>query len=243
MSQENLYNDFFSLMKNYPQANDFIRKLQKNNQMFLFGGAVRKYIESGNNFFEDNLPRDFDFVLKKQYDFNLDDIFQSYNYKKNRFGGYKVILNNLTFDVWELSNTWAIKNKYVELSEKKLCETVFLNIDAIVYDFHNKKLYDEKYQEAKKKRCLEMVLEKNPCKELNLVRSMIFKQKYQMSYSDKLKAVFEEYACMEKKLSDILYDIQIEHYGSERISHKSINEEITNIMNRKYINKCKYLES
>lgn len=68
-------------------------------------------------------------------------------------------------------------------------DTVFLNIDAIVYDMKRDIWYEEGYQEAIKTQVLNVVLESNPEIPLNIVRAMVLKKRYNMAYSKRLKDI------------------------------------------------------
>lgn len=68
-------------------------------------------------------------------------------------------------------------------------DTVFLNIDAIVYDMKRDIWYEEGYQEAIKIQVLNVVLESNPEIPLNIVRAMVLKKRCNMAYSKRLKDI------------------------------------------------------
>lgn len=101
------YNDFHNIISKYSRAEKLIRELEDNGEIIIFGGAVRDYLES--NF--ETMPRDFDIVFKrkrKDLDSMLIDFCEK---KKNRFDGYKIILDDIEFDVWDINNTWAFREK------------------------------------------------------------------------------------------------------------------------------------
>ncbi|WP_110955002.1 hypothetical protein [Anaerosinus massiliensis] len=226
MKYSDLFEDFYKLMRQFPNADRLLHKLNKDNELFLFGGCVRSYLK--NNF--NKMPRDFDIVLKKNKVNDIENIFKDYQYTKNRFGGFKIKVDNLDFDIWEIENTWAFKEKKVQLSEKNLCETVYLNIDAIVYDLNKKKYYQKVFKDAMHSKCLDIVLADNPYITLNLLRTIIYKREYEMSLSNKLKNQFVAFANKYDDFSKLLYDVQIDHYKEEKISINEINKEISNIV-------------
>ena len=76
-----LREDFYDLIGQYPNANSLINQLGEYGELLLFGGAVREYNDSR---FE-NMPRDFDIVIDKNIDVNLDYVLQDFDYHKNRF--------------------------------------------------------------------------------------------------------------------------------------------------------------
>ncbi|PHV72211.1 hypothetical protein CS063_01680 [Sporanaerobium hydrogeniformans] len=219
MPYSNLSRDFIELMQVYPMAEQMINELSIDNELLLFGGSVREYLESGFR----NIPRDFDIVIKKKRKNSLEDILCKYPHKKNRFGGYKVRINSLEFDIWKLEDTWAFVNNKVKASEENLVNTVFLNLDAIVYNLEKEMLYDEIYKQAKQEQCLNIVLHENPHLDLNILRAINFAEKYNMSLSEELRYMISELIQENNNYYERLYSIQFNHYGSEKFTKIEIN--------------------
>ncbi len=222
--------DFYTLLSNYPKANTLIKFLENHGEIFLFGGAIREYNDSR---FE-NMPRDFDIVIKKYTEnINLDEVLTNFSYKKNRFEGYKINVDSLEFDVWEIENTWAFREEKVKCRKdeysKKLQDTVFLNIDSVVYNLTRKKLYDYEYEKAMKSRVLDVLLEENPYKELNMIRAILFKRKYNMSLSNKLIMLFHSFIHQNNDYLEKLYQEQLKHYKFYIIDKKSLEKELNEI--------------
>ena len=224
--------DFNKLINEYPNVKSLINQLENYGELFLFGGAIREYNDTKFS----KIPRDFDIVInKKDKNLNLDNILKKFSYKKNRFNGYKLKIDSLEFDIWELENTWAFKENKVKCLQgeysKKLQETVFLNIDSLVYNLNTQELYDDKYMDAMKKKELDVVLEENPFKELNLIRALIFKRKYNMSLSKQLKSIFKDYVRSNDNYINSLYEIQFKHYNEYKLDKNTIEKEINSIIN------------
>lgn len=53
------------------------------------------------------MPRDFDIAVKinTPSEYLFEEIINKYQYRKNRFGGYKVIVDKIEFDIWNLKDT------------------------------------------------------------------------------------------------------------------------------------------
>ena len=183
MENYNLNKEFYRLLNRYPQASKLIQCLNECGEILLFGGAVREFNDNKFNI----TPRDFDIVIKKKHnDINLDNLLHRFYYRKNRFNGYKIKIDSLEFDIWEIENTWAFKEKKIDCTEaeyiEKLQETVFLNIDSVVYNITKEKIYSNRYEEAMKCKILDVVLVDNPYVELNMLRAILFKRKYNMNF-------------------------------------------------------------
>ncbi|NLK98934.1 hypothetical protein [Defluviitalea saccharophila] len=202
----------------------FIRELTNVGELLFFGGSIRDIC-----FFRETppMPRDFDIAIKFKNKDYFNQIINDYKYKINRFGGYKFKISNIEFDVWDLENTWAFKNTDLSPSEENLAKSVYLTIDGIVYNFNKERLYDEIFRDSLSNRSLDIALEKNPQVELNLLRALIFKEKYNLSFSEKLKSVFKNYINHNSDcLIENLYQLQYSHYQKIYFSKEKIEKEL-----------------
>lgn len=199
-----------------------------SGETLLIGGVLREYKENKL----EELPRDFDIVVNSTQDKLIKSI-SPYNPHRNRFGGYKISYNNLIIDVWCLQDTWAYKKKLVKcrLNEYslRLQDTVFLNIDSIVYNLTQDIWYDERYQEAMRTKVLDVVLKENPQIPLNIVRSIIYSKKYSMQISVNLRDIILKYISNTPNFLQQLLEIQIAHYNSIVLNESVLEHEINRI--------------
>lgn len=215
------------LEKHYP-AKILFDQLQGMGNVYLIGGVLREIKDNGTIRF----LRDIDIVLDTSDVDTYNKFISEHAAIKNRFGGYKVQCQDLIVDMWLLQQTWAYSEHVIQCDPQdylvKLQETVFLNMDSIVYDIRNAKWYDDRYQEAMRTGILDVVLEDNPFLELNIIRSFVIKRKYDMSFSKKLKDIICEYVCNCGKENAILdlYNTQINRYKKEVLSKKELRNEI-----------------
>lgn len=229
---------FLGIISQYSEAKSLLETLENNGDLFLFGGAVREYFDNEYN----RMPRDFDLVFqKKDKNIDLDKIMKNFTYTKNRFNGYKIHFDNLEFDVWNLEDTWAFKEKKMDTNNldysENLQNTVFLNIDSIVYNLTKEKLYGDEYFKAMNNRELDIVLDETPFIELNLLRALVFKQKYNMKFSDNLNHKFYDFFESQKKVAiNNLYQVQMKHYKREIFTKDELREELKLIISLKDYN-------
>ncbi|MGQ9023712.1 hypothetical protein [Bacillus sp. 18-5] len=209
----------------------FIEELSNVGDLLFFGGSIRDIC-----LFPDNppLPRDFDIAIKFKDKTHFDLITRKYSNRRNRFGGFKFKIGNMEFDIWDLENTWAFKNTNLQASEENLAKSVYLNIDGIVYNFNKSKLYDELFRTSIKASKLDVNLEENPQVELNLLRALVFKDKYKeeykLNFSSNLKRVFKKYLADESvELVENLYNLQCTHYKKDHLSKEKIKYELQHI--------------
>ncbi|MCQ4087804.1 hypothetical protein [Saccharibacillus sp. JS10] len=218
-------NQLISFLDKNSSTLEFIEELSSVGDLLFFGGSIRDIC-----FFPDEppMPRDFDIAIKFNDKKNFDSIISKYNHKRNRFGGYKLQISNLEFDIWDLENTWAFKNTSLYPSEENLAKTVYLNIDGIVYNFNKEKLYDEVFRSTIEKSKLDINLERNPQIELNLLRALVFKEKYNLELSSNLKNVINDYLKDDAyAFVDNLYDLQTSHYNNSYFSKERIKRELS----------------
>lgn len=218
--------DFF---QPYANASQLFKMLLMRCSPLLIGGAVRSYLEAGGMYLRNEPPRDFDFVIRKICIAEFEKIIKKIPFEKNRFGGYKVFVDDFIFDIWKLETTWAFRHGQLKTKRANLYRSVFLNIDSIVYDLMDDKFYNNIYFHAKKTNTLDVVFQPNPCVELNLLRALCFKRKYHMRISKKLRNLFLESINENPKLVDDMYKLQMDHYGVAKLSLDDIKREVNSI--------------
>lgn len=133
-------NDYFlSLRKRSSFFDDLCVFFDSKNIEFGFlGGAVRNAIAN-----PDSIPRDLDIIFNEN-----DEIFDSFlgvlniNYKKNSFGGRKIEVDSLKFDIWSLSKHHLIREKIYKQDFKNVPKTTFLDYDSIFYNYTKHTLID-----------------------------------------------------------------------------------------------------
>ena len=184
----NFKEDFYSLIEPYPDLHKFISYLEVSNDLLFIGGIVRDYVR--NNYKFDKFPRDIDIVCAYRSGENR-MIFALREsgcwYSKNDFGGYKVTINDIIVDIWELEVHTVFKDTDLEINKPNLAKAVTLNIEGIVYDFSENKYYDEFYKQAVESNTIDFVIDSHFMKDLSLLRAMRFSSLYNMNLSDRIK--------------------------------------------------------
>lgn len=218
--ENKFYNNFYSIISKYENIVELFKNLNSNGELYIFGGAVRHYLDNGNF---NTLPRDFDIIFKKKDStVKLEKIITQYfKFKKNRFNGYKFQINNLKFDIWNIEDTWAFRENKVKYDSQnyisKLTETVFLNIDSLIFDLNNKKLYADNYEKIINTKELDIVLNENPFLELNLLRALILMDKYNLSPSRSLIDIFNSFVSKNNNYNNVFQNIFNKRYQKEKI--------------------------
>lgn len=209
----------------------FIKNLMEDGELYLFGGAVRDYLENNLNSF-----RDLDFVVKSKSSININ--IENYiparvKFKRNRYNGYKINFSDCIVDIWNIENTWAFKNNKLHTSVENLLNSVYLNIDSLLYLLNEDKYINDCniiYESIKSKKQLDIICQETPFETLNLLRAIIYKQKYSLDFSDKLIRQFHKYVKDNNyNLINEFMQLQKEHYNKYVINKTEIKRELNNI--------------
>lgn len=216
----------YQYLEKYPPALNLFHMLEEIGNIYLIGGVLREFKDNNKII---NL-RDIDIIIDIKNSVCLEKILSKFDVGKNRFGGYKLFCSGLVVDIWSLDETWAYKNQILKCKSTNYVEcltsTVFLNIDAIVYDMKNNIWYDRKYQEAMRSRVLDVVLECNPEVPLNVIRAIMLKKRYDMTYSKRLKCIIKKEMNARENFLDMLMNIQVKRYKREILSKELIENEL-----------------
>lgn len=212
--------EIYSYFKNTSSI-EFIFSLEKIGNLYFIGGILREF----KDYEKIKSVHDVDIIIDVN-DLTLWNLLvQKYKPSINKFNGYKFTLSNSIVDVWFLKECWAFRehkiicnsNEYVNFLPK----TVFLNIDSIIYDWSNDKWNDDIYQQAMDTGMLDIVLKENPYIELNILRAIVFKEKYQMQFSNNLLKLIKNYDI--ENLYTNLCSVQETRYKNDIISKEIIH--------------------
>lgn len=156
------------MRKNY-YFEDMYLNLFKRYDSCLIGGAIR-------DFCFDKTPKDLDFVINLS-DKKLFNYIKNYDFKINKFGGYKVFLDEMIVDVWSMDNHWAFKNNILPKCVENLEFTTFYNFDSLVFNLNNETLYSNCFLNGYNKKLLDITLDKkyfhrNPQKTSNVYKAL-----------------------------------------------------------------------
>lgn len=211
-------------------AYNFLQSILQDANVYLFGGGVRDYLDGMLD-----SSRDLDFVIEsKSGRLDIGRYLENSgctSYTKNRFGGYKIIFSDdLVFDVWNLEDTWAFKTRRLPTSAESLMDSVYLNIDGLVYSIASDTYLrhcDELYAAMRKKRRIDVVYDETPFEDLNLLRALVLKKKYDMLLSSRLKSkLYERYRQNQAEAVKRMLDLEVSHYGSSMLSKTELIYEL-----------------
>lgn len=150
---------------------DFLNELSMVARVYIFGGVVRDIALRGVRGFNS----DIDVVIEAESR-QFKAFINPFNPEENKFGGYRLRIDQWSVDVWEAEKTWAFTTglKTYETIDS-LLETTITNWDGVMYDWSNKKVIArENYVDQMVSGYLHITLPENPNEIGMLVRILRF---------------------------------------------------------------------
>ena len=128
--------------------------------LYLFGGVLRDLALFGQKGFSS----DIDIVVDDDDWTHLVKYLRSRGVTQNRFGGFRLKVNEWPIDIWTARETWAIREGLVEYHGiESLTETTILNWDAILLNWRTKRIIcNPDYFRQIRGRVMDVVLTENP---------------------------------------------------------------------------------
>lgn len=138
---------------------NFLCHANPNGDVYLFGGLLRDLAFFGRHGFDSDL----DLVVDGGWDV-CRNYLEKLGARKNKFGGYRLIVAGWPVDVWHARETWAIREGFVAYHGiSSLTKTTILNWDAILMNWRTKQfIASDDYLDDIERRCLDVVLAENP---------------------------------------------------------------------------------
>lgn len=198
----------------------FLNELEECARVFIFGGLVRDVCLKSTRQFRS----DVDVVVKVNDHTKFEATLAKYDYKKNKFGGYRIQNSRWYFDLWEFDKTWAFSEGYVAPeNEESLLETTFFNWDAAFYDWQEKQLrYKANYFEDLKEKVLDINLTKNPNELGAFLRSLRLIVKEQAKTKETLTTFINFY--LEKHVDEDILAYEKNHFSNAVLNLKKLRE-------------------
>lgn len=198
----------------------FLMDLSSISEVLIFSGVLRNY------FINYNGPvRDFDIVVRGN-EFSIERFLANLEYTKNSFGGYKILVDSLTIDIWHIEKTWAYTNKKVDLqlfNDYNLPNTAFFNFSSVVFDFNNLKfIYSSSFEHFLETMEIDLVLEENPMPHLCIVNTIYYMRKFHLNISKRLKNYIVQH--FNQYTEEDYCDIQIKHFKEVKFSYPYLKE-------------------
>lgn len=199
------------------QSRELLQEVCTVNDVFVFSGVIRDYWLK-----KDTPPRDIDFVIdeNKDGDIFIKQSFESREAKINSFGGYKLLLDSLSVDVWALKDTWGIVHEKKEPNAKELVSSAFFNFSAIAYSLRKHKFVIHKaFLDFLNTREIDVLYDKNPNIPLCIVNSLFYSKELNLALSPRLV----EWIQVNYRSEYDYNGVQIKHWGEIKYSDEEIS--------------------
>ena len=205
-SVNDVFNVFFTNNIS-PSVQELILRLKEETDIYLFSGIIRDYfLFKGAGI----SVRDIDLVVES--DVVLEKIIRGRGAKKNSFGGYKFIIDDIYIDIWAVEKTWGLKY-YPSLFSTdlyiNLLKTTFFTFSSILYNFNeNKFIYDIDFKRFLRDKELRLILPNNPYPELCIVNTRYYSETRKLKLNKNLISYIRKH----KHISSFEY-VQKKHFG------------------------------
>ncbi|NUU58954.1 hypothetical protein [Paenibacillus agri] len=215
--------EYIDVIRNEDSVNTLFQRLESRGNVVIVGGTIRDIL------FNKKKPRDIDIILDTEDDV-LDDVFVGMKYSRNRFGGYKAIHNKQIFDIWTIRSNWAFKNNIVDTKVENIPKGCFYNLDAAYFNLATGEGEATYFKSALNNKRLDIILDEqyidcNPSPEINIIRAMVLKKQYELSYSSRVKKYISNWLCTIENPVIELKSAELKHYKTnDKIDEKEIDE-------------------
>lgn len=149
----------------------------------IFGGMIREFALGNARTF----VSDIDLVsMAPQSDIAC--AVAQYGAVRNKFGGFRFVIDKQRFDIWSLADTWAFRSGVASGSDfRDLLKTCFFNLDAACYHVaQHKLLCAERYEDWVGERVLDINLLPNPSPMNMARRALVLMQTHQLGVTRRL---------------------------------------------------------
>jgi hypothetical protein len=141
------------------------------------------------------------------------------------------------FDVWPLSETWALKEYSLAADIAIFSTTPFLNIDAIAVEARvargrARQIYERGFFDAIKNELIDINFEPNPYPEVCAMRALVLAAKLKYAISPRLGNFIAAQVARSSIMA--LVDAQLSHYGRIRCTAMELNNWIEEINQQLY---------
>ncbi|ULO07040.1 hypothetical protein H1230_29550 [Paenibacillus sp. 19GGS1-52] len=185
--------------------------LNKVGDIIIVGGALRDFA------FKDS-PRDIDIIIDNNNTREFENVFKEFDFCKNRFGGYKISLNNIDFDIWSICDNWAFKEGIHNSNFSNISKGTFYNFDAIAFNMTTHELDADIFIQSLSENLLDITLEENfipmnPTPEINVLRAFRIREVWGLDFSEKVYNYISNWYTVTPKPEEKLKKAELKHYG------------------------------
>ena len=171
----------------------YLKSISQDSEIYLFSGIIRDFLIGNKSALT---PRDIDLVVAGNFNTSHLILLQKLFPRKNSFNGIKLTFSNLNIDIWNLKDTWGIKQLTKKPNVNNLLKSAFFNFSTIVYSFKDSKfIFDENFIDFLMSRRIEIVLPDNPNLGLSLFNIYYYTNKLNVQVGDSVVFWLKKHFC------------------------------------------------
>lgn len=212
-AQSQSFKSYIDAMLPAGKIRGLLEELCRQSDVFVFGGVIRNFL-LGYPF-----HRDIDFVVYAKEKINLPiELLHGIEISRNKFGGVKLNLPNITIDIWNLQSTWGLQRINGSATPYTLIKTVFFNFSAIAFDYNRQRfIYSDDFLHFYATKIMDVVYGRNPYPTACVVNSFYYAQEYSFSIGRQLRIWISK-----QFLGSDIESQQQRRYGEVKYSEKVI---------------------
>jgi len=193
------------------EIEDLFDALSKIGDIIIVGGALR-------DFALDDAPRDIDIIIDSDSPEDFNDALKEFDCYRNRFGGYKLIISSIEFDIWSINDNWAFKEGIHNSKFSNISKGTFYNFDAIALNLTTLQLDADIFIQTLNNKMLDITLEEdfiplNPTPEVNIVRAFNIREEWGLNFSNRVSRYISEWFETTASPYEVLQKAELKHYG------------------------------
>lgn len=207
--------EYIDEIRQQETVDKFFNKLESYGNIVIIGGSIRDIAINQKK------PRDIDIIVDTDAIY-IDDVFEGMKYSRNRFGGYKAVYNQQEFDVWSINNNWAFKRNILDALVENIPKGCFYNLDATYFNLSTGVGDADYFNDALFKKQLDIVLDEehvyaNPFPEINIIRALVLRKQYDVSFSKKVLSYIRTWIDKENDPISELKKAELKHYKTRDV--------------------------
>lgn len=203
-----------------------LNRLVESCDVYIVGGFVRDLLIYGDSAEE---SRDIDVVVKVRDREGFKRAIEGTEFIINRFGGYKFLVGDCEIDLWELGDTFGIREGE-DVGVSDFIECMHVTTDRLAYDFGRDVLYADEVECLLEHRELDLHVTEEVVEAhievvmKDLIRCYYYGLKYGFTLSERVGELTREVLnrVTVEELLDTMLGYQMHHFKEIRVSRETL---------------------
>ena len=196
------------------KAIQLLKVVARQTDVYIFSGIIRNFLLG----FTEN--RDVDVVVAEVDNLSLPhSLLRGCKIEENSFGGYKLLIDNISIDAWPIASTWGLLHEGLKPKPYSLIRTAFFNFSSIAFSYNDKRfIFDGNLCSFLRSNIMDVVYPFNPNPALCILNTAYYARKYKFPISFKLSKWLIRY--YNEKLPFV--ETQERHFHKQIVSNETL---------------------